>query len=181
MVKKKVTAAVTMPAPIERRILMLRGQRVLLAADLAELYGVETKRLNEQVRRNAERFPEDFMYQLTAAEYDALRSQFATLKPGRGQHRKYLPYAFTEHGALMAANVLNSPRAVEASVYVVRAFIRLREVLLSNKELASKLEALEKKLSTHDQAITGLINAIRQLTAPPTSKRRGIGFVFDEE
>ena len=127
----------------------------MLDADLAGLYGVETKRLNEQVRRNVERFPEDFMFQLSAEEYDALRSQIATLKPGRGQHRKYLPYAFTEHGALMAANVLNSRRAVEASVYVIRAFIRLRVVLATNAELLKKLDALEKKLSTHDQAIIG--------------------------
>ena len=180
MISKKVVAkTVSSAPPIERRILLLRGQKVMLDKDLAELYAVETKRLNEQVRRNAERFPEDFMFQLTAEESEALRSQIATLKPGRGQHRKYLPYVFTEHGALMAANVLNSPRAVEASVYVVRAFVRLREVLASNAELAKKLDALEKKLSTHDQAITGLINAIRQLTAPPTTKKRGIGFLID--
>jgi hypothetical protein len=121
------------------------------------------------------------MFQLTADESDALRSQFATSKTiGRGG-RRYLPYAFTEHGALMAANVLNSPRAVEASVYVVRAFVRLREVLATNAELAKKLDALEKRLSTHDQAITGIINAIRQLTAPPPTKRRKIGFVIDED
>src|SRR5438128_4410734 len=120
---------------IESRILLVRGHKVLLDADLAALYGVSTKRFNEQVRRNAARFPEDFMFRLSAEEWDSLRSQFATLKTGRGQHRKYLPLAFTEHGAIMAATILNSPRATEVSVYVVRAFVRLRELLASTKEL----------------------------------------------
>jgi ORF6N domain len=111
---------------ITRTILVFRGQRVLLDAELAALYGVTTKRFNEQVRRNRERFPEDFMFQLTPEESASLRSQFATLEGGRGQHRKYLPYAFTEHGAIMAATILNSPQAVEMSVYVVRAFVQLR-------------------------------------------------------
>src|SRR3989338_4731766 len=113
---------------ITHRILLLRGQKVLLDADLAELYDVTTKRFNEQVRRNLVRFPTDFMFQLDEEEWAALRSQIATLKTGRGQHRKYLPFAFTEHGAIMAATILNSPRATEVSVYVVRAFVRLREV-----------------------------------------------------
>jgi hypothetical protein len=108
----------------------VRGHKVLLDADLAALYGVTTKRFNEQVRRNATRFPEDFMFRLSAEEWDSLRSQLATLKTGRGQHRKYLPLAFTEHGAIMAATILNSPRATEVSVYVVRAFVRLRETKL---------------------------------------------------
>lgn len=151
----------------------------MLDADLAELYGVPTKRLNEQIKRNVARFPADFMFQLTTnekAEVVAICDHLAKLK-----FSPVLPYAFTEHGALMAANVLNSPRAVEASVYVIRAFIRLRETLATNAELSKKLDALEKKLSTHDQAITGLINAIRQLTAPPTTQRRKIGFVIDDE
>ncbi len=112
---------------IARRVLQVRGQKVLLDADLAMLYGVETRRLNEQVKRNPERFPEDFMFQLTEEEWEALRSHFAILKLGRGQHRKYLPYVFTEHGASMAANVLSSARAVVVSIYIVRAFIALRE------------------------------------------------------
>jgi hypothetical protein len=112
---------------IERAIILVRGEKVMLDAELAEIYGVETKRVNEQVRRNLNRFPPDFMFQLTADEWDSLRSQFATLK--RGQHRKYLPYAFTEHGALMLANVLNSERAAQTSVMVVRAFVRLRQLL----------------------------------------------------
>ena len=117
---------------ISRQILVLRGQRVLLDVDLAALYGVASKRLNEQVKRNRARFPVDFVFQLTMNELRFLRSQFATLNRGRGRHRKYAPMAFTEHGAIMAATVLNSPRAVEMSVYVVRAFVKLREVLASN-------------------------------------------------
>jgi hypothetical protein len=170
---------------ITRAILVLRGQRVLLDAELASLYGVTTKRLNEQVRRNLDRFPADFMFQLTAAEATALRSQFATSKiivSGRGG-RRYLPYAFTEHGAIQAANVLNSPRAVEMGIYVVRAFVQLRELLSSNKDLARRLDQLEarieKKLATHDDAIAAMLSAIRQLMNPPPPKRRPIGFTAD--
>ena len=182
MVAKKISTKTASPAPpIDDRILMLRGQKVMLDADLAELYGVTTARFNEQIRRNAERFPEDFMFQLSNQEVANLRSQFATSSSRTWGGRRYRPYVFTEHGALMAANVLNSSRAVEASVYVVRAFVRLREVLATNAELSKKLDSLEQKLSTHDQAITGLINAIRQLTAPPQTKKRGIGFVLDDE
>ena len=171
---------------IAQAIFVIRGQKVIIDADMAELYEVTTKRLNEQVRRNLERFPQDFMLQLSQEEWDALRSQFATLKTGRGQHRKYLPYAFTEHGAIMAATILNSPRATEVSVYVVRAFVRLREVLASNKELALKLSELEsrigRKLDSHDQAIAGILNAIRELMRPPEpAKKRPIGFVTGEE
>lgn len=171
------------------RIHLVRGQRVMLDSDLAELYGVTTKRFNEQVKRNADRFPADFMFQLTEEEGKSLRSQIATLNPdeplrpqlaalkaGRGQHRKYLPYVFTEHGAIMAASVLNSPRAVEMSVFVVRAFVQLRELLSTHRELAKQLDKLERKLATHDQAIAGLIDAIRQLTSLPAKKSRPIGF-----
>ena len=165
---------------ITRAILVLRGHRVLLDTELATLYGVTTKRFNEQVRRNAKRFPVDFMFQLTAEEISSLRSQIATLKLGRGQHRKYLPYVFTEHGAIMAATILNSPRAIEMSVYVVRAFVQLRELLASNKELARRFAQLEtrldKKLTTHDEAIAAILSAIRQLMHPPVPKRRPIGF-----
>src|SRR3989442_7769270 len=166
---------------IESRILLVRGHKVLLDGDLAALYAVSTKRFNEQVRRNAARFPEDFMFRLSAEEWDSLRSQFATLKTGRGQHRKYLPLAFTEHGAIMAATILNSPRATEVSVYVVRAFVRLRELLASNKELARRLDQLEKKLGSHDQAIAGFVNTIRNLMTPPEPKRRSIGFITSDE
>lgn len=161
---------------ITRAILVLRGHRVLLDTELATLYGVTTKRFNEQVRRNRKRFPADFMFQLTAEESSALRSQFATLKPGRGQHRKYLPFVFTEHGAIMVATILNSPRAVEMSVYVVRAFVQLRGMLTSKTALAGKLIELEGKLKNHDEAITAILSAIHELMNPPPPRRRGIGF-----
>ena len=156
---------------IERAILSIRGEKVMLDNDLAELYGVETKVLNQAVKRNATRFPPDFMFQLTAGEWESLRSQFVTLK--RGEHRKYLPYAFTEHGALMLANVLNSERAAQTSVMVVRAFVRLRQMLASNAELARKLAALENK---YDAQFKVVFDAIRQLMSPPEPKRREIGF-----
>jgi hypothetical protein len=159
-------------------ILLVRGHKVILDSDLAGLYGVTTKRLNEQVKRSSERFPADFMFQLNAEEHQALRSQIATLKVGRGHHRKYRPYVFTEHGAIMAASVLNSPRAIQVSVHVVRAFVRLREMLATHKDLARKLEELEKKYDAQFQVVFG---AIRQLMAPPPppppeTKKRRIGF-----
>ncbi len=184
------------PAPavesISLSIASLRGQRVILDADLAALYGVETKRLNEQIKRNAARFPADFMFQLTAEEFDSLRSQSATLKPGRGQHRKYLPYVFTEHGAIMAAMVLASPRAVEVSVYVVRAFVRLREAALQHKDLAERLTSLEDKTEAlamqHDtfsrntrNQLRQVFDALRELTTPPEPAKRPIGFVTPQE
>ena len=161
---------------ITRAILVLRGHRVLLDSELASLYGATTKRFNEQVRRNRKRFPADFMFQLTAEESSSLRSQFATLKTGRGQHRKYLPYVFTEHGEIMAATILDSPRAVEMSVYVVRDFVQLREMLASKTALVRKLNELDGKLKNHDEAITAILSAIRELMNPPPPKRRGIGF-----
>jgi len=162
---------------IESRIFVIRGQKVMLDADLAELYGVEIRALNQAVKRNLERFPEDFMFQLAVDEYDSLRSQFVTLKSGRGQHRKYTPYAFTEHGALMLGNVLKSERAVEVSLMVVRAFVHLRELASTHKELSQKLNQLERKVGAHDRAIAELINAIRQLMTPlDAGKKRPIGF-----
>ena len=158
----------------------MRGQKVLLDSDLAAFYGVPTKRFNEQVRRNRERFPSDFVFQLSDKEWQSLRSQIATLEPGRGRHRKYLPYAFTEHGAIMAATILNSPRATEISVFVVRAFLRLRQLVAANEQLAKRLAQLEKKLGTHDQAIADLVSAIRRLMTPAEPvKKRSIGFVQD--
>jgi hypothetical protein len=161
--------------PVESRILILRHQKVILDTDLAELYGVPVKRLNEQVKRNRERFPADFMFQLTAKEAEELRSQSATSKPTRGG-RRYLPYAFTEHGAIMAATVLNSERAVEMSVFVVRAFVRLREMLSTNRELAAKLVELESRLDTQDTSIQNLFEAIKELMIPEEPNRRRIGF-----
>jgi hypothetical protein len=190
------TPAVSLPLEaITQRIVVLRGQKVLLDTDLAALYGVTTKRFNEQVKRNLERFPADFMFQLNEAESASLRSQFATLKTGRGQHRKYLPYVFTEHGAIMASMILNSPRATEVSVYVVRAFVTLREMIVSNKELALRLDELESKADLievkHDNferntrlQLKQVFEAIRELmVSPPESTRtkRPIGFVTPEE
>ena len=177
---------------IAARIHVLRGQRVMLNSDLAALYEVPTKRFNEAVKRNANRFPGDFMFQLAPEEWEALRSQFATLNStgstARGRHRKYLPFVFTEHGALMAATILSSERAVEVSVYVVRAFVQLRGLLAANEHLAAQLKALDKRLSqkldTHDQAITGILNTLRALMQPPAEAppvKRPIGFVHPEE
>jgi len=177
-------AVIPTPEHIGRDILVLRGHRVLLDSHLAALYGVTTKRLNEQVKRNAERFPDDFMFRLTTEEVTALRSQIATSKRSAGRGgRRYLAYAFTEHGAIQAANVLNSPKAVEMGIYVVRAFLRLREMLASNAELArrfAQLEArLDKKLEDHDEAIAAILSAIRQLMNPLSPRRRPIGFTAD--
>lgn len=170
---------------ITHTIVLLRGKRVILDAELATLYGVSTKRFNEQVRRNIARFPEDFMFQLTAGEQTILRSQSATSKPAAGRRggRRYLAYAFTEHGAIQAANVLNSSRAAEIGIYVVRAFVRLRELLASNRDLVRRLDRLEaqieRKLGTHDEAIAAMLAAIRELMKPLQSRRHGIGFTAD--
>jgi hypothetical protein len=164
---------------VERAIFVLRGNRVLLDADLAALYGVPTKRLNEQVRRNIDRFPPDFAFRLTTEEAASLRSQFATLKPGRGRHRKHRPYAFTEHGAIMAASVLSAPKAIEMSILVVRAFVKLRSILNTHGHLAAKLRELEETLSTHDRQIIVLVDAIRELMAPAAKPTRRIGFRSD--
>jgi len=160
---------------IEQAIYLIRGQRVMLDSDLAVLYDLSTKRLNEQVRRNLNRFPPDFVFQLTEEEAESLRSQIATSKIGRGG-RRYLPYAFTEHGAVMLASVLNSPRAVAASIFVVRAFVRLRELVADHKELAAKIAQLERKIGAHDESIRALIVTIRQLVAPAPAKKGRIGF-----
>jgi phage regulator Rha-like protein len=160
---------------IEQRILMIRGERVMLDSDLAALYGVETKLLVRTVKRNVERFPRDFMFQLTSKEFENLRCQIGTSSRWGG--RRYRPYAFTEHGAIMAASVLNSERAVKVSVYVVRAFVKLREILGAHKQLARKLAELEKRLEGHDEQIAALIEAIRELMAPPpAAERKRIGF-----
>ena len=168
--------------PIETSILVLRGQRVILAADLAKIYGVETRALNQAVKRNRERFPEDFSFRLTREEAEAIthsRSQSVILK--RGENIKYLPYVFTEHGAIMAANVLNSSHAVRMSVYVVRAFIRLRHTVAFQKEIMVKLDELERKVTAHDSNIKTLFATVRQLMAPPEPKKRKIGFLVEEK
>ncbi|MGA9071935.1 MAG: ORF6N domain-containing protein [Terracidiphilus sp.] len=163
------------PYSIENQIVLVRGQKVLLDTDLAALYDVEVKALNQAVKRNEERFPPDFVFQLTAEENESLRSQFVTSKSSRGG-RRYAPYAFTEHGAIMAASVLNSPRAVEMSIFVVRAFLRLRETLATNKALAAKLAELEQRLETTDQKILEIVEAIHVLAMPPERPARQIGF-----
>ena len=163
---------------IEQRILLIRGQRVMLDADLAALYGTTTKRLNEQVKRNLDRFPEDFMFQLTKkekAEVVAICDHLANLK-----FSPVLPNAFTEHGAIMVASILNTKRAIQVSVFVVRAFVKLREMLATHKELAHKLTELERKLQNHDESIQSLVVAIRQLMAPREAKKRPIGFLVEE-
>jgi hypothetical protein len=162
---------------ITQSILVLRRHRVLLDTDLVDLYGVTTKSFNQQVRRNRERFPADFMFQLTDEELAILRSQNVTSSSSLWGGRRYPPYAFAEHGAIQAANVLSSQRAVEMGIYVVRAFVKLREVLHSNKELAQKVELLERKLDTHDQAIVGILKSIHQLMNP--TQTRAIGFTAD--
>jgi ORF6N domain-containing protein len=180
---------------IERVIFLIRGQKVILDDALSRLYGVTTKRLNEQVKRNRKRFPRDFIFQLKLQEVRALRSHFATLNPqpvdidkhspnyprfvtnpSRPIGTIYRPWAFTEHGAIMAAMVLQSPRAVEMSVHVVRAFVRLRELLATNKDLAQKLAELERRVESHDVHIQSLFEAIRRLMAPDPPKPRRIGF-----
>jgi phage regulator Rha-like protein len=156
----------------------------MLDSDLAAIYGVETKALNRAVKRNADRFPKDFMFQLTRQESEVLRYRFGTLKTGRGQHRKYLPYVFTEHGAIMAANVLNSRQAVQMSVFVVRAFLKMRALLGDKRELAKKLVALEKelkqRLDVHEAAIVTILQRVMDVidppTLPPPSPKPRIGF-----
>ncbi|MDT8429443.1 MAG: ORF6N domain-containing protein [Pseudomonadales bacterium] len=169
---------------IEDRIYTVHDKRVMLDADLARLYGVTTKRLNEQVTRNADRFPEDFAFKPTKQELTNLRSQIATSSGVSEAHggRRYLPRLFTEHGAIMAASVLNSPAAVEVSVYVVRAFVKLRELTYSQREIQKKLNMIEQKVAGQDQTLGELIDAIRGLMFPPESKRkRPIGFGKWEE
>ena len=190
--------------PVESAIRTIRGERVILDSDLARIYGVSTKRLNEQVRRNLERFPPDFLFQVTEAEYDGLRSQIATsnenvkdeavatnrsqFATGPSKHRdpRFLPYAFTEHGAIMAANVLNSPQAVQMSVFVVRAFIKIRGAMSDTRALAGKLAALESELKSrldvHESAIVDILQRIMEILDPPPQPakpeppRRQIGF-----
>ncbi len=157
---------------IERRIYLVREQKVMLDSDLAELYEVPTRRLNEQVRRNLKRFPSDFMFQLTSDEVAALRSQFAISKPNRGG-RRYAPYVFTEQGVAMLSSVLNSERAIEVNIAIMRAFVKLREILATHKDLARKLEEMEKK---YDVQFRVVFDAIRELMRPSTVPRRKIGF-----
>jgi phage regulator Rha-like protein len=178
----KKTNLIASAPNINRLIHTLRNEKVILDTDLAALYGVPTKRLNEQVKRNAGRFPKDFMFQLEAQELALLRSQIATLETGRGQHRKYRPYAFTEHGALMAANILNSPRAISMSVYLIRAFVKMREDLIANAAILKRLAEIDKSLLTHDLALRDIYQKLRPLlTPPPDPPKPEIGFHIKED
>ncbi len=186
---------------IAGRIFIIRGHRVMLDSDLAHLYGVTTKQLNQQVKRNPKRFPEDFMFQLTKEELDNLRLQFATSslgslrsqnatfemerlrsqnvtldREGRGRHSKYLPYVFTEQGVAMLSGVLKSDRAIDVNVAIMRAFVKLRQILSAHKELSAKLDQLERKTERHDEEIRAIFTAIRQLMRPSEPSRRKIGF-----
>lgn len=187
------TAPVPVVENIDRAILVIRGHKVLLDMQLAEFYGVEVRTLVQAVKRNINRFPEDFMFQLTDEEWNALkqaetsqeaeglRSQFVIIKTGRGQHRKYMPYAFTEQGVAMLSGVLRSPQAVEVNIQIMRAFVRLRQLLTVNRELAERLAALEKQVQnrdkTVDQQFQQIFELLERLFNPPdTPERRRIGF-----
>jgi hypothetical protein len=164
-VKKKPSRAIVPIDRVQQRILIIRAQRIILSADLAALYGVPPKQLNQAVQRNRERFPDDFMFQLTPAEFRILKSQFVTSSWGGA--RRARPYAFTEQGVAMLSAVLRSPTAVRVSIEIVRAFVRLRQLLASHEDLRHKFEALERKLSEHDRRFTIVFDAIRQLMEPP--------------
>ena len=167
-------AELVAPPQIEHAILLIRGQRVMLDRDLAAMYGVTTGNLNKAVRRNPSRFPADFMFQLTADEAEALRFQFGSLK--KGLHFKYLPCVFTQEGVAMLSGVLNSPRAEQVNIAIMRAFVRLRETLSLHKELAHKLAELERKIENHDENIRTLFEAIHQLMTSPEQPHKEIGF-----
>jgi len=175
--KKKLTTN-SLPVSIqliERKIYLIRGQKVMIDVDLAELYRVTTSRLNERVTRNQKRFPEDFMFRLTKAETESLRSQFAISNTGRGG-RRYLPYVFTEQGVAMLSSVLSSEQAIEVNIAIMRAFVRLRQMLETNEELNRKFSAVIKKLSTHDKYFKIVFDELKKLTEKPPSSRRQIGF-----
>jgi hypothetical protein len=159
-------------------ILVIRRQRVLLDEDLAALYGVETRVLLQAVKRRLTRFPADFMFELSSTEWTALRSQIVTSKLGRGG-RRYAPYAFTEQGVAMLSSVLNSDRAIAVNIEIIRSFVRIRSLLEADKSLARKFDRIERKLASPDQAILGILSAIRQFMNPPDPKRRGTGFTAD--
>jgi hypothetical protein len=167
--------ATALAKKVDSKILVLRGQKVILDADLAELYGVPVKRLNQQIKRNARRFPSDFVFRLSRGEHENLRLQIATSSAMHGG-RRHLPNAFTEHGAIMAATVLNSERAIEMSVFVVRAFVRMRKALVMNQQILAKLYELERRLEGHDADIQELVEAVAELIAPLPASSRRIGF-----
>ena len=164
---------------VESIIFLVRGQKVILDRDLAQLYGITTGNLNKAVNRNIDRFPNDFMFQLTPEEYKSLRFRFGIFK--KGQHSKYLPYAFTEQGVAMLSSVLRSKRAIEVNIAIMRAFVQLRKMIDSHAELSRKLSDLERKLGDHDEQIQAIFEAIRQLMAPPDNKVKKVGFTVKEK
>jgi len=163
---------------IQSKIMVIRGEKVMIDRDLAELYGVETKQLKRAVRRNLHRFPSDFMFELSREEYNSLRSQFGTLK--RGTHSKFLPMAFTEQGVAMLSSALNSDRAIDVNIAIMRAFVQLRKISSSHKQLAQKLREIEARLEDHDESIDAIFEAIQQLMRPPEKPRKPIGFEVKE-
>lgn len=167
--------AIVLAKRVSSKILVLRNQKVILDSDLAELYGVPVRQLNQQIKRNPHRFPADFRFAITADEYENLRSQNVISSPTHGG-RRYLPNAFTEHGAIMAATVLNSKRAVEMSIFVVRAFVQMRQAMAKNQHIVSKLAELEARLDSHDAEIQDLVEAIRELVTPLPANHRPMGF-----
>lgn len=172
----KNIVSVIQGSTISSRIYLIRGKRVLLDSDLAELYGVLTKNLNKAIHRNVSRFPEDFMFQLTSGEAESLRFQIGTSKKGRGG-RRYLPYAFTQEGVAMLSGVLNSPRAIQANILIMRAFIKLRELVATNELIRQKIEELERKYEKHDNQLKAVFEALRDLLEPPEiPKKKPIGF-----
>ncbi|MEW5894425.1 MAG: ORF6N domain-containing protein [Candidatus Omnitrophota bacterium] len=173
---KKITAPEVSCEFVREMIFYVRGQKVMMDVDLAKLYGVETKRLKEQVKRNIKRFPKDFMFELTWDEVDFLRSQIATLKKGRGGHSKYLPNVFTEQGVAMLSSVLNSERAIQVNILIMRTFTKMREMLSTHKELAFKMRELERKVGRHDEEINVIINVMKKLMRTPETPKKGIGF-----
>lgn len=166
---------------VVNKIYIIRGQKVMLDSDLAELYQVETKRLKEAVKRNIQRFPEDFMFELTNEEFLSLRSQFATLKKGRGGHSKYLPSVFTEQGVAMLSSVLNSETAIRVNIQIIRVFTKMREVMLTNKEILLQLEKIERKLAKHDEDILLIFKYLKQLLNTPQPARAKVGFRRNNE
>lgn len=185
MPTKKKAIADRLPVPvqlIERRIYVIRGLRVMLDADLAELYQVPTKAFNQAVNRNRDRFPEDFMFQLTKAELENWRSQFVTSNPAAKMSLRRPPYAFTEHGVAMLSSVLRSKRAVQMNIHIVRAFVHLRELLATNKDLAARIQKIEATQKQHTSVLTVVVEEIKKLKAPsPTSPKRRIGFATGEQ
>jgi phage regulator Rha-like protein len=167
---------------VMNKIYLIRGQKVMIDKDLAELYSVETKRLKEAIRRNISRFPEDFMFELTSAEFESLRTQIATLKTGRGQHPKYMPFAFTEQGVAMLSSVLNSETAIRVNIQIIRVFTRMREMIMTHKDILLQLEKIEKKLSEHNEDIQLIFKYLKQLLIPPEYlTRQKIGFKRKDE